>query len=471
MSVLNNLLYSLLDEVMRRNDASPIRLSCILYSYSQLMYNIGTLFSKANVSNDRVDIPSCYIQLRNMCTTGNIIALKTLLCYGHSGFLSALYPDSDTYIPSLYTLSIPNIDIAANIQQIIYDWGRAHILCKEQLLNIAKYEEETLHVSTHLDEWSPLTVPTGEEVNQYGFPIIDVNIENSFIIQTYVGRKWGDIVGFAIDSYKLLNMMPTSPKLSPQQEIDNMISIYENLNDRQKIIAEFLSSNERDTLSSPGFWVIIAMFLSHVNSQNIDDEINMLFVVCSGLFDAGISAWKYKSLYPIARPIQLIQYYYPTNHWKPHQDPTYVSPSSPGAINEHAVFANVAGKLLEWWFNSDRLYCPYKNVVLYNPQLMSAILCPEIKIRSCGEFIFKRGCSHIEPDITPKRDINLRYNYLKELYNDAGMSQVWGGTQTMESNQRGIEMGNTVYECVKSKLESIFHLSSPYSKKIYTIHI
>jgi hypothetical protein len=471
MSVLDNLLYSLFDEVIQHNDASPTRLSCILYSYSQLMYNIGTLFSKANVSNDRVEIPTYYIQLRTMCTSGNIIALKTLLCYGHNGFISALYPNNDVYKPSLHTLSIPNIDIAANIQQIIYDWGRAHILGKELLLTNAKYE--TAPDSAQPNEWSPLTIPTGEEVNAHGQPLIDVNIENSFTIQTYLGRKWGDMIGFAIDnSTKLATIIPPSQTTQPSKtEIDSMMSIYENLNERQKIIAEFLSSNERDTLSSPGFWVIISMFLSHVNSQNIDDEINMLFSLCSGLFDAGIAAWKYKSLYPIARPIQLIRHYYPTKIMQPYQDPTYVSPSSLGAINEHAVFANVAGKILEWWFNSDRLYCPYKNVVLYNPQLMSAILCPQTKLRTCGEFIFKRGCSHIEPTTTPKRDIILRYKYLKELYNDAGMSQVWGGTQTMESNQRGIEMGNIVYECVKSKLESIFHLSSPYSKKIYTIHI
>ena len=470
MSVLDNLVYSLFDEIIRHNDAYSTRLSCVLYSYSQLMYNIGTLFSKANVSNDRVEIPACYIQLRNMCAVGNMVALKTLIYYGHIGFISALYPENDTYKPSLYTLSIPNIDIAANIQQIIYDWGRSHILGKEQLLNNAKYETET-PISTNPDEWLPLTVPTGQEINSHEQPIIDVNIENSFTVQTYLGRKWGDMVGFAIDSNKLLNIIPSSPTTQPQTEIDNMISIYANLNERQKIIAEFLSSNERTTLSSPGFWVIIAMFLSHVNSQNIDDEINMLFSLCSGLFDAGIAAWKYKSLYPIARPIQLVRHYYPTNPWQPYQDPTYISPSSPGAINEHAVFANVGGKILEWWFNSDRLYCPCKNVILYNPPMMSAILCPQTKLRNCGEFIFKRGCSSIEHEKTPKRDIILRYNYLKELYVDAGMSQVWGGTQTIESNQRGIELGNKIYECVKSKLETIFHFSSPYSKKIYTIHI
>ena len=403
-----------------------------------------------------------------MCAAGNTIALKTLICYGHNGFISALYPDNDTYKPSLYTLSIPNIDIAANIQQIIYDWGRSHILGKEQLLNNAKYETETRD-STNPDEWSPETVPTGQEINSQGQPIIDVNIENSFKRQSYLGRKWGDMIGFTIDSNNLLNIIPPPPQTQPQIEIDNMIPIYENLTDRQKIIAEFLSSNECTTLSSPGFWVIIAMFLSNVNSQNIDDEINMLFAVCSGLFDAGISAWKYKSLYPLARPIQLMKYYYPTKRFQPYQEPTYISPSSPGAINEHAVFANVAGKILEWWFNSDRLYCPCKNVILYNPLMMSAVLCPQTKIRNCGEFIFKRGCSNIELEKTPKRDIILRYNYVRELYADAGMSQVWGGTQTGESNQRGIEMGNKIYECVKSKLETIFHFSSPYSKKIYTL--
>ena len=470
MSVLDNLVYSLFDEIICHNDASPTRLSCILYSYSQLMYNIGTLFSKSNVSNDRVEIPACYIQLRNMCTAGNMVALKTLIYYGHIGFMSALYPDNDTYKPSLFTLSIPNIDIAANIQQIIYDWGRAHILGKEQLLNNAKHEIET-PVSTNPDVWSPETVPTGEEINSQGHPIIDVNIENSFKVQAYLGRKWGDMVGFAIDNNKLLNILPLPPKTQPRTEIDNMVPIYDNLNERQKIIAEFLSSNERTTLSSPGFWVIIAMFLSHVNSQNIDDEINMLFALCSGLFDAGISAWKYKSLYPLARPIQLMKYYYPTNLFQPYQDPTYISPSSPGAINEHAVFANVGGKILEWWFNSDRLYCPSKNVSLYNPPMMSAILCPQTKLRLCGEFIFMRGCSNIEPEKAPKRNIIVRYNYLRELYADAGISQVWGGTQTIESNQRGIELGSKIYECVKSKLENIFHFSSPYSKKIYTIHI
>lgn len=84
------------------------------------------------------------------------------------------------------------------------------------------------------------------------------------------------------------------------------------------------------------------------------------------------------------------------------------------------------------------------------------------KVACIGEYIFDKGCSEIEPDITPKKQIVLRYNNLEELANMAGLSRVYGGIHTFETNKVSAELATWVFEQTHNKLINEFKFKSPY---------
>jgi hypothetical protein len=126
------------------------------------------------------------------------------------------------------------------------------------------------------------------------------------------------------------------------------------------------------------------------------------------------------------------------------------------------MFSVVSGRLLEWWFNSSNLYNPFKLFSISNPQLISSCLNSQYKTLSCGEFCINRGSSQIEPNVTPSQTILLKYNTIKELYDDIGLSRVYGGVSWMKTIENSNELACWVSDKVRNKFESIFKIKSPY---------
>ena len=495
-NIVHKLIYSILEEIVYHGDNYSTKLSLILYSYFQMFYNIGSLFNKNTpITADRVIIPTWYndlfYQLQNVKDKQDI--LQNMLFYGHNGFLSSIYPDFNKNKYKITDFGIKDIKLTSIIVQRINLWGSNHYTGKQSELDkltdskyytgfLADVTGNTDFIPENTNKWINLIVPNGS-YTENGLPVIDINADSTFKLQSFNCKDFWLNRGFSINpsNEPIIDLSPKIIKswdTGLNTETDTLLKIYENLDDRKKMISELFSLDNPESISIPGFWVITAMMLSQKNSQTIENDIIMFFILGAGIYDASIATWTIKSKYEQPRPISIIRlnlkekiiaswnpsrsFQIEGKKWLPYQSLTTVSPSHPDGADINTVFSVVSGSLLEWWFNSINLNNSFKLFYLPNPQLISTILNKQYKTFSLGEFCIEKGSSKIEPDITPAQTTVLKYASIKELVDDISVSSLYGGISWPHTIQNSNELGNWVYNKVKAKFETIFKIKTPY---------
>jgi len=495
-NIVHNLIYSFLEEVVIHNDNYPTKISLLLYSYFQMFYNIASLCNKnIFLTADRVGVPNWYNELKNQLqyVMNKEDILQNMIFYGHIGFLSSLYNNFEKNKYKILDYGIKDVKLSNVIIQNMLTWGSQHYLGKlselENLSNDKNYTGILADISGNINfiaenpnKWTNLIVPNGK-YNENGFPIIDINADTTYEIQSFIDKNWWLNRGFAINPSRE-NIINLDEKIISTWEnglntqTEKILKIYENLDDRKKTISELYSFDTLETGSISGFWVIIAMMLSKKNNQNTENDIIMFFILGAGLYDSSIASWTYKAKYELPRPITVIRHFLkdkPLNQWNigknseiegknwmPYQKLTTVSPPNPDLADINTVFSVVAGSLLEWWFNNPNLNHSFKLFSLPNPHLISSILNKQYKSFSIGEFCIEKGSSLIEPSITPSQTMIFKYKTIKELIDDISSSSIYGGISFPISIELSTEIGNYVFQKIKSKIENIYKIKIPY---------
>ena len=507
---ISNFIWKFIQEVISHSDNNPTKFSVLSYAYFQMLYNISTLFEKNGTeSKDRVfplipldEIRNNIVKYRYRPRSTILNLLQTYLYIAHNAFLSKLYPNVKILNPQDYGLA-KIVDVENTVLETIKKYAESHILGKEIELKRAMFttknttglsadytgtpfsQDPNSEQNNNWDTWEQLVVPTGAVKGTNGLPIIDSTIPSSFKVQNFLGSEFHNNTGFAVNPTQ--NIVNLDSKISKtwegglSGEIDLLLKVYENLTEEQKVIAEFFAGSSKRALPPPGFMICIAMQLSQKYKQSIMNDLKMYFSVAAGLFDACVSAWYYKSIYKQARPINLIRRYYADKkiktwtplstensseingrQWLPFQPFTFVTPPFPDVASGHTTFSNVAARVLNWWFNNPVLYDGCSLATIPNQQSLCPLLNINNKVACIGEYIFDKGCSEIEPGITPKKQIILKYNNLEELANMAGLSRVYGGIHTFETNKVSAELATWVFEQTHNKLINEFNFKSPY---------
>lgn len=489
IDIINNLVCRFYEELIKNGDnLIPTKVSIVSYGYFQLLYNILTIFGNYLPSTDRINIYNWHSALKTRYQSLNQqiknITLFNLLYYGHQGYLSALYSHYKVDSFNMNDLNLNDIKIDNNIQLLIFNWAKEHYINKNIKNDNRNNNDHGLIIDTsknfnsinnNPEKWINLTVPSGKYLDENNNPIIDINASSTFITQTFNDEEFGQFQGFSINKNDMpdySNQIKITWIDNMDKEIYNILKIYENLDDKKKTIAEFFSFTGKDNVSVSGFWIIIAMMIGQRNNQNEEKNIIMYFLLSCGILDALISSWYYKNLYKLPRPISLIRHYYngininswsrfnksdqlTGNYWFPYQSLTSISPPSPEFMSEHVLVSIVSGKILEWWFKSNKLYDPCKLVILPNSQFLSDNLNMQCKLFRCGEFIFEKGSSVVEIN-TPKQSIVLKYNTISDMYNDAIESGIYGGIYTENNKNISLQHGNYLFDKIKYKFENIF---------------
>jgi hypothetical protein len=495
-NIVHNLIYSILDEIVVHGDNYSTKLSLILYSYFQMFYNIGSLFNKNTpITADRVIIPNWYNELFNQLQNikDKQDLLQNMLYYGHNGFLSSIYPDFNKNKYKITDFGIKDMKLTNIIIERIILWGSNHYTSKQSELDkltdskyytgfLADATGNTDFIPENPNKWINLIVPNGS-YTENGLPVIDINADSTFKLQGFSCKDFWLNRGFSINpsNEPIIDLTPKicrSWETGLNTETETLLKIYENLDDRKKMISELFSQDNPESISIPGFWVIIAMMLSKKNNQTIENDIIMFFILGAGMYDASIAAWSYKSKYEQPRPISIIRLFLKEKKivswnparslqiegkkWLPYQPLATVSPSHPDGADSNTVFSVVSGSLLEWWFNSLNLNNSFKLFSIHNPQLISPILNKQYKTFSIGEFCIEKGSSKIEPDITPAQTIVLKYASIKELVDDISLSSIYGGISWPHTREVSTELANWVYNKVRTKFETLFKIKTPY---------
>jgi hypothetical protein len=501
---LSTFIWNFIQEIISHSDNNPTKFSVLSYAYFQMLYNIGTLFEKDGVeSKDRViHLKTRDEIIKSINDSSNTITKRKMLqCYlyvAHNAFLLKLYPDAKLLSMQNYGLTTP-IDLDNTVVNSLQEYSQSHITEKKIELQRSMFStKNTTGMSADYantpftssnenpDRWEQLIIPRGTVKGENGLPLIDVNNPLSFRVQNFLGAEFYKNTGFSVNPTE--NIVNLDSKISKtwegglQKEIDLLLDLYKNLTDEQKMIAEFFAGSSEEVLPPPGFFICIAIQLSQKYKQSIYNDLKMYFSLAAGLFDSCVSAWYYKSTYMQARPINLIRKYYTDkkittwtplssnqsseingSQWLPFQPFDFVTPPFPDVASGHTTFSTVAANILNWWFNNPILYDGCCITTIPNQRVLCPSLSISNKIVSLGEFIFDKGCSTIQPGTTPAKETILRFRTLQEMADAAGLSRVYGGIHTYETNRVSSELGEWVFQQTHKKLTEEFKFSSPYN--------
>lgn len=328
------------------------------------------------------------------------------------------------------------------------------------------------------NHWQPLRVPYPSAGYQHGRFQIDPTNRASYDIQTFLTPHWGAVRPFALTSGAELRPPPppqydstapyrdalgktTSNDQAYRQQADEIVQITAQLDDRQKVIAEFWADGPRSE-SPPGHWNQLAHGLSQRDRHTLDQDVQMYFALNAALLDAGIATWECKRYYDYVRPVSAIRFLYydkpipswggprrgtvilPGKDWHPYQQQTFVTPGFPEYVSGHSAFSAAAATVLIRFTGSDRFY----DGVTRTDQDIDR----DGESDLLGQFVFRAGFGFIEKG--PAENVILRWPTLTAAADEAGYSRRLGGIHFQDGDLRGRELGRQVGERVYAKARS-----------------
>jgi hypothetical protein len=273
--------------------------------------------------------------------------------------------------------------------------------------------------------WQPIRVPLGTGPEQRA-----------------TTPHWRNVKSFALTSP--LQYTPPGPdKLTDgsfsSKNIDDLLALTSNLNDRQKVTAEYWADGPRSEFP-PGHWALIAQVVSRIRGHSLDYDVQMFFALGNALLDASIAAWAAKFKWDFVRPITAIRERYKGtpvtswlgpyqgyglvdgSQWIPYQSPKVVSPPFPEYVSGHSTFSSAAATILSLFTGSDS-FNAYVTV--------------------------KAGSSLFEPTTetqagTPASNVTLSWPTLTAAAKDAGLSRRLGGIHFQDADEDGYALGRSV---------------------------
>lgn len=282
-------------------------------------------------------------------------------------------------------------------------------------------------------------------------PLTYVDASGSLVLQEFVAAQWCFVTPFALaKGDELRGLLTPGPAKygSPEyeQQSQELVDFSANLNDHQKMIAEYWSDGP-DTEQPPGHWLRFAKFISARDHHSLDDDVKMLFALSNALMDAGIAAWDAKRAYDSIRPVTAIPLLFrgkrirawggpgkgtvevDGSDWIPYQAKTFPTPPFPDFVSGHSTYSAAAARILALWTGSDRF----------------------------GDSVtISKGSSRIEPGITPREPIVLKWDTFTEAAHEAGLSRRYGGIHFRRADLLGRALGDAVAESAWAKARRFF---------------
>ena len=299
----------------------------------------------------------------------------------------------------------------------------------------------------------PLRLPVISPIDpNHWQPLMYVNASGEFVSQRFIGAQWGEVTPFALsegDKPHLQAQCAEPAKYGTkeyEQQAEELVGISAGLTDRQKMMAEYWE-NGPNSERTPGNWNRFAQYVSARDHSTLDNDVRMFFVLNNALLDAGIAAWATKRTYDSIRPITAIPLLFrgkrirgwggPGNgtmdidgsRWTPYQPTSAPTPPSPDYVSSESTFSAAAARILQLWTGSDGF----------------------------GDFVsLPAGSSKIEPGITPRHTIVLRWKTFSAAAKEAGDSQAYGGIHFRRADLDGRELGRLIALQVWTKAQAYF---------------
>lgn len=217
-----------------------------------------------------------------------------------------------------------------------------------------------------------------------------------------------------------------------EKEVQEVITLQENLTDYQKALVEFMRDGPQ-SVQQAGHWLKFAQDVSRRDNHTLDQDVKMYFYNQVVAMDAFIASWDSKMYYDYARPYALVHEYYKDkkikawggegkgmiemdgNQWRPYSPETFLCPPFPSYTSGHSTISGGCAEALKLWTGSDQF----------------------------GSEIELVAGALTEPDNLGDT-VTLRFPTFTETAEMAGISRVLGGYHIQSDNIAGLELGRNV---------------------------
>lgn len=286
----------------------------------------------------------------------------------------------------------------------------------------------------------------------------------------YLTPEWGTVNRGVIPEADWQVILGNALELFPStndfiQEMRDVEAVTENLTEKQKMIAEFWAGGP-GSVTPPGMWMVFTDLAIRSNELSLLHEIRLYTLIATGLYQAGISAWRLKRDKLQARPVQMIRELYYQQQingwsssisgefWMPYQTSDFVTPPFPDFVSGHSTFSATSARLLFHFFQNDviTLKKPVTSgIVQYlSPMFKSS---QNVNVTLNDMFIYPhRGI--IEPSV-PLSGISLEWNRWSDMAKDSGESRIYGGIHVESSNQAGLLLGKQLGDYLWNMMKGI----------------
>jgi hypothetical protein len=258
-------------------------------------------------------------------------------------------------------------------------------------------------------------------------------------LQRFNGAQWRLVQPFALVTASEFRPnfapIPTGDRTLMLDTAQQTLDISAGLTEYQKAVAEHWALNS-GTETPPGYWALLAQWLSEKRKQTLDDDVQLFFILGNTLHDAAIAIIDTKVYYNSARPEPLIQSLYKGKKirawggpdkgtqiingedWKPYL-PTSPSPEH---ISGHSAFSAAAAEIFRLYTGSDDF--GYSTTF------------------PAGKLKMEKG---------PQSDITFNWPTFSAAVNEAGLSRVYGGIHFWSGDVYGRMLGVSVARKVWNK--------------------
>lgn len=278
--------------------------------------------------------------------------------------------------------------------------------------------------------------------------------------QKYLTPGWGEVLPCENVSISKYVQIADENFLENERsrEIEEIVKAYSELNDSQRMIAEYFQGGQ---VTPPGIWNIWGLYTIKATNMNPASATEFLYLLNKSLFMASVVAWNVKRKYMQARPIQeirLLESQQITNFdgnqvnnniWIPFQQINNLSPPFPDYISGHSTFSSAAAIIFDKYFPqafSDINFAPFSNEhgsmisqLLENNEYDNTVKVTMIKINSSS--VYDETVSSLK---FPSCAVKLTFNTWRELANLSGISRIYGGIHGNNANNAGLIIGETI---------------------------
>jgi len=255
----------------------------------------------------------------------------------------------------------------------------------------------------------------------------------------FIAPHWGQVIPFALTSPSAIR--PTAPPEfgtpTYMAQLEEVIQLTANLDDRKKVIAEYWADGP-STVLPPGHWQLFGRFVSERDRHTLDQDVQMFFMLGNAVMDSGIACWDCKVHFNTSRPITAIRHFkvgqqIPSfggpgvgivqadgSTWHPYQSVNFVTPPFAEYTSGHSTFSAASAEVLKRFTGSDAFG--------HSATVMS-------------------GSSTFDPQV-PNEPVTLSWSTFSEAADQAGISRLYGGIHFRPGDIEGRRCGRIVGEMV-----------------------